>query len=67
VNAHFQEQATVQTNQFGHVKQAPADPILGLSAGYKADTDPNKVNLGIGAYRTEEGKPFVFPVIREAE
>jgi len=67
VNAHFQEQATVQTNQFGHVKQAPADPILGLAAGYKADTHPNKVNLGIGAYRTEEGKPFVFPVIREAE
>jgi aspartate/tyrosine/aromatic aminotransferase len=25
------------------------------------------VNLGIGAYRSEDGKPFVFPVVRKAE
>jgi len=49
------------------VKQAPADPILGLSIGFKNDKDPRKVNLGIGAYRSEDGKPFVFPVIRQAE
>jgi len=43
---------------------APADPILSLSVGYKTDTDPRKVNLGIGAYRCEKGKPYVFPVVR---
>jgi len=31
------------------------------------DQDPRKVNLGVGAYRTEAGKPFVLEVVREAE
>ena len=49
---------------FEHVKEVPADPILGLSLAYKADTDPRKVDLGVGAYRTDEGKPYVFEVVR---
>lgn len=65
LNTQFAGQSTV--NEFGHVTQAPPDAILGLSIGYKNDKDPRKVNLGIGAYRTEDGKPFVFPVIRQAE
>ncbi|KAI3938125.1 hypothetical protein MKW98_018681 [Papaver atlanticum] len=28
---------------------------------------PNKLNLGVGAYRTEEGKPLVLNVVRKAE
>ena len=54
-------------NQFSHVPMAPADPILGLSAGFKADKNPKKVNLGVGAYRDNDGKTFVFPVVRQAE
>ena len=54
-------------NQFIHVPMAPADPILGLSAGFKADKNPKKVNLGVGAYRDNNGKPYVFPVVRQAE
>lgn len=46
---------------------APPDPIISLSGAYKADPFPQKVNLGIGAYRTGEGKPYVFPVVRKAE
>ena len=46
---------------------APPDPILGTALAYKEDTDPKKVNLGIGAYRTEEEKPYVFQVVREVE
>ena len=65
LNAQFAGQATA--NEWSHVKQAPPDAILGLSIGFKNDKDPRKVNLGIGAYRTEDGKPFVFPVIRQAE
>jgi hypothetical protein len=40
-------------NQWGSVPMAPADPILGVGAAYKADpaTPDKKVNLGIGAYR----------------
>ena len=46
---------------------APADPILSLTTGYKADKNPKKVNLGVGAYRDNDGKPYVFPVVRKAE
>ena len=52
---------------FAHVKQAPADPILSLTTGFKADKDPRKVNLGVGAYRDDNGKPFVFPIVRKVE
>jgi len=39
------------TSLFGEVKKAPPDAILGLTVAYKADTHPNKVDLGVGAYR----------------
>ena len=45
---------------------APPDPILSLSVNFKNDIFPQKVNLGIGAYRDENGKPYVFPVVRKA-
>ena len=35
--------------------------------GYKADKFEKKVNLGVGAYRDNDGKPYVFPVVRKAE
>ena len=37
------------------VPMGPRDPILGVAEAYKADTDPRKVNVGVGAYRTDEG------------
>lgn len=52
---------------FANVKLAPADPILSLATLFKEDTNPKKVNLGIGAYRTNEGVPWVLPSVREAE
>jgi hypothetical protein len=52
-------------SQFENVPQAVADPIFALNAACKADTDPNKVNLGIGAYRTDEGKPWVLPAVKK--
>lgn len=45
---------------------APADPILSLTVGFKNDKFDQKVNLGVGAYRDENGKPFVFPVVKKA-
>jgi len=38
-----------------------------VAEAFKADKDPRKVNVGIGAYRTDEGKPWVLPSVREAE
>ncbi|GKV06619.1 hypothetical protein SLEP1_g18492 [Rubroshorea leprosula] len=38
---------------FGNVVQAPEDPILGVTVAYNKDPSPIKLNLGVGAYRTE--------------
>lgn len=52
---------------FSGVQQAPEDPILGVTVAYQKDPSPLKVNLGVGAYRTEEGKPLVLKVVKKAE
>eukprot|EP00933_Yihiella_yeosuensis_P050178 TRINITY_DN47941_c0_g1_i1.p1 TRINITY_DN47941_c0_g1~~TRINITY_DN47941_c0_g1_i1.p1 ORF type:complete len:411 (-),score=97.53 TRINITY_DN47941_c0_g1_i1:202-1434(-) len=52
---------------FTNIPEAPIDPILGTTQYFNADTDPRKINLGVGAYRTEEGKPFVLDCVRKAE
>jgi len=35
---------------------APRDPILGLNEQFNADTNPAKVNLGVGVYFDDNGK-----------
>ncbi|KAJ2238626.1 Aspartate aminotransferase, cytoplasmic, partial [Coemansia sp. RSA 475] len=52
---------------FDNVPQAPADGILQLSVLSKADSNSRKVDLGVGAYRDNNGKPWVLPVVRKAE
>jgi aspartate aminotransferase len=44
----------------------PADPILGLVAAFKEDAAAKKVNVAQGAYRTDEGSPFVLSSVKEA-
>lgn len=46
---------------------APPDPVLGIQVAYNNDTDPRKVNLGVGAYRDDDLKPVVFKVVRKIE
>lgn len=52
---------------FSEVPLAPADPILGLTDAFNTDTNPNKVNLGVGVYQDGTGKVPVLQVVREAE
>ena len=52
---------------FNHIDQAPPDPILGTNTAFNNDKDPKKVNLGIGAYRDDEGKPVVFKAVQKAK
>ena len=52
-------------SHFNNIPQAPIDPIFGLNLAFKADSSPNKVNLGVGAYRTEEGKPLVLNSVQK--
>ncbi|KAH7514730.1 hypothetical protein FEM48_Zijuj11G0121500 [Ziziphus jujuba var. spinosa] len=49
------------------IKPAPRDPITGVTEAFLADPHPNKINLGVGAYRDDEGKPVVLQCVREAE
>lgn len=43
----------------------PPDAILGITEAYKKDSNPKKINLGVGAYRDDNGKPFVLPSVRK--
>jgi len=52
---------------WANVPAGPPDPILGVTEAFKRDTDKRKINLGVGAYRDENGKPYVLPSVREAE
>lgn len=50
---------------WSHVEMGPPDAILGVTEAYKRDTNPKKMNLGVGAYRTDEGKPFILPSVKK--
>ena len=47
------------------VPLAPEDPLFGLMAAYRADGFREKVDLGIGAYRDDNAKPWVLPVVKK--
>lgn len=43
----------------------PPDPILGITEAFKKDANPKKINLGVGAYRDDNGKPYVLPSVKK--
>jgi len=43
------------------------DAILGIAENFKSCTSPSKVNVCVGAYRDESGKPWILPSVRAAE
>jgi aspartate/tyrosine/aromatic aminotransferase len=49
------------------VEIVPMDPILKAALDHRSDTDPKKMNLSIGAYRDDNGQPYIFPVVRKVE
>jgi aspartate aminotransferase len=63
----------VKTQQFrsislwANVPQGPPDAILGVTEAFKRDSNPNKINLGVGAYRDDNNKPYVLPSVTDAE
>ena len=52
---------------FTAVEMAPRDPILGLNEQFAADTNPNKVNLGVGVYYDDNGKLPLLECVKKAE
>jgi aspartate aminotransferase len=53
--------------RWSSVPLGPPDAILGLNQLCNADPSPNKINLGVGAYRDEAGKPLVLRCVKRAE
>ena len=52
---------------FTAVEMAPRDPILGLNDQFAADTNPAKVNLGVGVYYDDNGKLPLLQCVQAAE
>jgi len=52
---------------FAQLQPVATDPILGLMAAYKDDPNPNKVDLGVGVYKDEQGHTAVLKCVKEAE
>jgi aspartate aminotransferase len=49
------------------LERLPTDPILGLMAMFRADTEARKVDLGVGVYRDDNGDTPILPSVRRAE
>ncbi|KAJ0005178.1 hypothetical protein NQD34_011392 [Periophthalmus magnuspinnatus] len=52
---------------FCEVPQAAPVAVFKLTQDFTNDQFPKKVNLGVGAYRTDEGLPWVLPVVKKVE
>lgn len=52
---------------FERLDRLPSDSILGLMAAFRADTDPQKVDLGVGVYRNDQGETPILQAVRQAE
>ncbi|HEX4266715.1 MAG TPA: amino acid aminotransferase [Steroidobacteraceae bacterium] len=50
-----------------HLDRLPPDPILGLMGAFRADSDPRKVDLGVGVYRDDAGETPIMRAVRETE
>ncbi len=54
-------------SHFDSVSLAPADPILSLTEAFKADSNPEKINLSVGVFVDDSGVTPILETVREAE
>jgi aspartate/tyrosine/aromatic aminotransferase len=52
---------------FGFVENIPKDPIFHLNTLFSADERLDKLNLGVGAYKTEELTPYLLKSVSKAD
>lgn len=64
LNCHLK---ALDTTMFETLPLLPADPILGLSIAYAKDTNPLKVDLGVGVYKNDSGVTPIMAAVTEAE
>ena len=53
-------------NLWDSIEPVPDDPILGMIKKFNEDKFPNKVNISVGAYRDENGKPYVLKCVKKS-
>ena len=58
---------TQSASFLSRIDMAPRDPILGITEAFNADTNPDKVNLGVGVYYDDQGKVPLLDCVRKAE
>lgn len=51
----------------GRLAKVPADALLGLIALYRADPRPDKIDLGVGVFRDDDGATPVMRAVKSAE
>ena len=59
--------STASASLFGAIDMAPRDPILGITEAFNADTNPAKINLGVGVYYDDNGKVPLLQCVQQAE
>lgn len=52
---------------FQSLQALPPDPILGLTAKFKTDANPNKIDLGMGVYKDGVGNTPIMKAVKQAE
>jgi len=52
---------------FEYLVPRPADAIMALMEACKADTNPQKIDLGVGVYKNEAGETTVMQAVKQAE
>jgi aspartate/tyrosine/aromatic aminotransferase len=50
-----------------NIQPAPPDSILGLTEQFKKDQNPDKVNLGVGVYKDNNGITPILGAVKKAE
>ena len=52
---------------FKHLKIVPGDPLLALIIAHQQDTNPNKIDLGVGVYKDDNGHTPILSSVKKAE
>nr|BAN21059.1 aspartate aminotransferase [Riptortus pedestris] len=58
---------TVAGSRFSKLSIQPPIEVFNLMKAYQDDPYEKKVNLSAGAYRTDQGEPWVLPCVRKVE
>ncbi|KAH0827083.1 aspartate amino-transferase [Lanmaoa asiatica] len=66
IHQHLSNRTIMSGELWQDVPLAPPDSIFKLTAACNADPHPNKINLGVGAYRDNDGRAWVLPVVKKA-